>query len=152
LAAAALLLVVIHWMKGEKAIAGEMDVEQVIDARQRNLRDMGAAFKAITDQLKRSAPNLQEIASYASSLQEIAASQKQWFPAGSGPESGIKTAAKPEIWTQPVEFTKREDDLTTALGLLVKAAGKDIEAVRRQHEQVGKVCAGCHKPFRAQED
>jgi cytochrome c556 len=148
-----LLVVVGYWMAGEMAIAAEMDIEQVIDARQRNLRDMGAAFKAITDQLKRSTPNLLEIASYANSLQEIAVSQKQWFPAGSGPEAGIKTAAKPEIWTQPAEFKKREEDLTIALDLLVKAAaGKDIEAMRRQQEQVGKVCAGCHKPFRVKED
>jgi cytochrome c556 len=148
-----MLLAVSYWIGGEMAIAAEMDVEQVIDARQRNLRDMGAAFKAITDQLKRSTPNLQEIASYANSLQEIAVSQKQWFPAGSGPEAGIKTAAKPEIWTQAAEFKKWEDDLTTALDLLVKtAAGKDIEAVRHQQEQVGKVCAGCHKQFRVKED
>src|SRR6201986_1624319 len=73
-------------------IADEMDVAQVIDSRQRNLRDMGAAYKAIGDQLKRSTPNMSEMAQYARSLKEISAGQKHWFPVGSGPESGEKTA------------------------------------------------------------
>jgi cytochrome c556 len=134
-------------------IAGEIDLDQVIEDRQRNLRDMGAAFKAITDELKRSKPNVLEIAHYASSLREIAASQQQWFPVGSGPGSGIKTAAKAEIWSEPAEFAKWELDLRAAIALLVKAAaGQDIEILRHQHEQLGKVCAGCHKTFRTKED
>lgn len=134
-------------------IAGELDVDQIIDDRQRNLRDMGAAYKAITDELKRPKPSLIEIAHYASSLQEVAASQQQWFPAGSGVESGIKTAAKAEIWSQPAEFAKWERDLSAAIAQLVKVmAGQDIEIVRHQHEQLGKVCVGCHKTFRAKDD
>jgi cytochrome c556 len=134
-------------------IAGELDVDQIIDDRQRNLRDMGAAYKAITDELKRPKPSLIEIAHYASSLQEVAASQQQWFPAGSGVESGIKTAAKAEVWSQPAEFAKWERDLSAAIAQLVKVtAGQDIEIVRHQHEQLGKVCAGCHKTFRAKDD
>jgi cytochrome c556 len=141
------------WLLTGNVIAAEIDIDQIIDARQRNLRDMGAAFKAITDELKRPKPNLLEIAHYANSLQEIAASQQQWFPAGSGPESGVKTAAKAEIWSQPVEFAKWEHDLSAAIALLVKVtAGQDIELVRHQHEQVGKTCAGCHKTFRVKDD
>jgi cytochrome c556 len=141
------------WLLAGNVIAAEIDLDQIIDDRQRNLRDMGAAYKAITDELKRSKPNVLEIAHYASSLQEIAASQQQWFPAGSGPESGVKTAAKPEIWSQPAEFAKWEQDLSAAIALLVKAAaGQDIEILRHQHEQVGKACAGCHKIFRAKDD
>jgi cytochrome c556 len=141
------------WLLAGNVIAAEIDLDQIIDDRQRNLRDMGAAYKAITDELKRSMPNVLEIAHYASSLQEIAASQKQWFPAGSGPESGIKTAARPEIWSQPAEFAKWEQDLSAAIALLVKAtAGQDIEIVRHQHEQVGTACAGCHKIFRTKDD
>ena len=148
-----LLQVAAAWLLAGSSIAGEMGVDQIIDDRQRNLRDMGAAYKAITDELKRSTPNVLEIAHYASSLQEIASSQKQWFPAGSGPESGIKTAAKAEIWSRPAEFTKWEDDLSAAIALLVKAtAGQDLEIVRRQHEQLGKACAGCHKTFRVKDD
>jgi cytochrome c556 len=134
-------------------VAGELDLDQIIDDRQRNLRDMGAAYKAITDELKRPRPSLIEIAHYASSLKEVAASQQQWFPAGSGAESGIKTAAKAEIWSQPADFAKWERDLSGAIAQLVNAtAGQDIEIVRRQHEQLGKVCAGCHKTFRAKDD
>jgi Tannase-like family of unknown function (DUF6351)/Cytochrome C' len=101
----------------------------------------------------KSKPSLIEIAHYASSLQEVAASQQQWFPAGSGVESGIKTGAKAEIWSQPAEFAKWERDLSAAIVQLVKVvAGQDIENVRHQHEQLGRVCAGCHKTFRAKDD
>jgi cytochrome c556 len=134
-------------------IADDVDFAQVIDSRQRNLRDMGAAYKAIGDQLKRSTPNMSEMAQYARSLKEISAGQKHWFPPGSGPESGEKTAAKAEIWTQPAEFEKWEDQLIVQVDLLAKATtGTDVEAVRKQHAELGKVCGGCHKPFREKED
>jgi cytochrome c556 len=141
------------WLIVASAAAQDTDFDQVIDSRQRNLRDMGAAYKAIGDQLKKSKPNISEMARYAGSMQDIASSQKQWFPAGSGAESGVKTAAKAEIWSQPAEFIKWEDELTTQLNLLVKVTGgSDVEAVRLQHEQVGKACAGCHKVFREKDD
>jgi cytochrome c556 len=134
-------------------LAAEVDVEQIIENRQGNLRDMGAAFKAISDELKKSKPNILEISRYASSLQDLASTQKQWFPAGSGAESAVKTAAKPEIWSQPAVFLKWEDDLAASIALLVKAAqAQNLDGVREQREQVGKVCAGCHKTFRIKED
>ncbi|MET0536032.1 MAG: hypothetical protein ABW171_17585, partial [Steroidobacter sp.] len=41
--------------------ADEMDPQVVIEGRQANLRDMGAAFKAITDELRKPAPVLATI-------------------------------------------------------------------------------------------
>jgi cytochrome c556 len=147
------LCVVLALLLVDVAFATELDVEQVIENRQGNLRDMGAAFKAISDELKKNKPNILEVARYASSLQDLASTQKQWFPAGSGAESGVKTAAKAEIWSQPAVFLKWEDDLAAAIALLVKAAkAQDLDGVRQQDEQVGKACAGCHKTFRIKED
>jgi cytochrome c556 len=86
-------------------------------------------------------------------LKEISSGQKLWFPTGSGPESGEKTAAKAVIWSQPAEFAKWEDQLVVQVDLLVNATGgQDIEAVRKQHTELGKVCGGCHKTFREKED
>ena len=72
-----------------------------------------------------------------------------WFPAGSGPETGIKTAAKPEIWAQPADFKAAHDALVVEAGKLVTvAASGDAAAIGAQLQATGKACGGCHKPFR----
>ncbi len=87
------------WSSG-LARADEMDPQVVIEGRQANLRDLGAAFKAITDELKKSAPSLAVIRQYAGQVDALAQQQRFWFPRGSGPESEIETDAKPEIWSR----------------------------------------------------
>src|SRR5262249_60344600 len=42
-------------------LGADMTPEQVIKARQSNLKDLGGAFKAVRDQLKLSQPNIAEI-------------------------------------------------------------------------------------------
>src|ERR1044071_6743503 len=75
----------------------DMTPEQVIKARQSNLKDLGGAFKTVRDQLKLSTPNIAEIREAAQQIDNLSQDQKHWFPKGTGPETGVKTAAKPEI-------------------------------------------------------
>ena len=69
--------------------------EAVIEARQQGFKKMGAAMKALTGQLKSDAPDHAQMAAAVQTLSAGADAQLHWFPAGSGPESGLDTDALP---------------------------------------------------------
>jgi cytochrome c556 len=131
--------------------AGEL--EQTITNRQSNLKDLGGAFKAVRDQLKRSTPNIAEIKQAAQQISDLAADQRHWFPKGSGPEAGIKTAAKPEIWSDTTGFAAALDRFSAeAPKLLQLANASDLEGLKAQAKVVGDTCKGCHDKYRVPDD
>jgi cytochrome c556 len=132
--------------------ADEIDPQVVIEGRQANLRDLGAAFKAIADELKKPSPALPVIRQYAAQVDNLAQQQRFWFPVGSGPESEIETDAKPEIWTRTKEFADAQLALSNESARLRQlAADSDIESIRSQYRAVGRTCKGCHDVFREEE-
>jgi cytochrome c556 len=134
------------------AHADEMDPQAVIEGRQANLRDLGAAFKAITDELKKPAPVLPVIRQYAAQVDALAQQQRFWYPRGSGPEAEIETAAKPEIWTRTKEFADAQlAFVTEAARLREISRAEDVDAIKSQYRAVGKTCKGCHEVFREEE-
>jgi cytochrome c556 len=149
--AAISLLCAAVW-SGGLARADDMDPQVVIEGRQANLRDLGAAFKAIRDELKKSAPSFPVIRQYAGQIDALAQQQHFWFPRGSGPESEIETDAKPEIWTRTKEFADAQLAFATeAARFRDIARGNDLEAMKAQYRAVGKTCKGCHDAFREEE-
>jgi cytochrome c556 len=139
------------WISGP-AGADEMDPQVVIEGRQANLRDLGAAFKAVADELKKSAPALPVIRQYVEQIDALAQQQRFWFPRGSGPESEIETAAKPEIWIRTKEFSDAERAFATeATRFSEVARSSDLDAIKSQFRTVGKTCKGCHDAFREEE-
>jgi cytochrome c556 len=132
--------------------ADEMDPQVVIEGRQANLRDLGAAFKAISDELKKPSPALPVIRQYAGQVDDLAHQQRFWFPSGSGPESEIETEAKPEIWTRKKEFADAQLALINESARLRQvAAASDVDAIKLQYRAVSKTCKGCHEAFREEE-
>lgn len=131
----------------------DFDPQPVIEGRQSGLRDIGAAFKEISDELKKSSPSLPLIRQYARQIDDLSQQQKFWFPPGTGPESDIETAAKPEIWQQPAVFKAGQAEMTKQAAKLAQiAAGTDVGAIRAQWQALGKTCKGCHDKFREEED
>lgn len=124
-------------------------VADAVQSRQSNYREMGAAFKSIQDALKRDAPLDATLVRAAKEVDSYARQQQYLFEPGTGPESGVKTAAKREIWEQPEEFARLRDRLVAeAPRLLETASAGDMSGFRAQASTVGKVCASCHKKFR----
>lgn len=131
----------------------DFDPEPIIEARQAALRDIGGAFKNISDELKKSAPSMPTIASNARQIEELTRHQKEWFPAGSGPESEIEMAAKPEIWTSKADFAKLQAAFSEHAQKLVQvSAGGDKAAIQAQWRELGKTCKGCHDRFREEDE
>ena len=122
---------------------------EVVPFRQQQMKSLGGAFKAVTDELKASTPNLDTIRTNAQTMQKLAADIPTWFPAGTGPETGIKMTAKPEIWTNRAAFEDKAKALQAAVqGLVSASAGSDVAAIGAAVRPVGMACQGCHTEFR----
>lgn len=133
-----------------------VDLQQIIEMRQSNYKDIGGAFKGISDELRKGSPGMHMLTRYVKQLVTLAhmQSEQDWFPSGTGPEAGIKTAAKPEIWKNDAEFQKWRMALPVEADKLQKlvAGGGSIDAIKAQHKALGETCTGCHKPFRIKDD
>jgi cytochrome c556 len=123
----------------------------LIKSRQDKLRDMGGALKAIDDELKKGSPDWDNIIlPNADTLQGRSSFLLNWFPKGSGPESGIKTYALPAIWQKTDDFTKLGKAMQAETAKLKQvAATKNAGALKDEAFTLGKACKACHDNYRS---
>ncbi|MGY8635574.1 cytochrome c [Bradyrhizobium sp. 14AA] len=133
-----------------EAAAGPAEVAQ-IKPRRDKLRDMGGALKAISDELKKGRIDWDNIVvPNAQTLKDRSAYLLNWFPKGSGPESGAKTYALPSIWEKNEDFIKLGKAAQDEAAKLNQAAlSKDGNALKAEAEAMGKVCKACHDSYRS---
>jgi cytochrome c556 len=125
----------------------------VIQARQAHYKQIGGASKGIHDELGKPAPSVVAIQGFAKQIDALAPQIPSWFPAGSGPEAGVKTQAKPEIWTDAAGFrTVAAAFATEAHHFDDVAQGGNIDAIRAEYTNLGKACFACHSKYRAKEE
>lgn len=131
----------------------DFDPRPVIEGRQAALRDIGAAFKNINDELKRSQPSIPLIRQNANQIDDLVKQQKFWFPPGTGPETEIEMRATNSIWTQPADFKAGQAALSEQAAKLAKtAAGQDLAAIKAQTQALARTCKSCHDKYREAED
>jgi cytochrome c556 len=123
---------------------------EYISARQQSYKQIGKAFKATSDELKKSDPSIDVLRTNSATLDRLSHQVHRWFPKGSGPEAGVKTAALPGIWQQWDQFRMRANNFAgQARGLNLAAAKGDMARVRAYASGVGGACKACHDTFRA---
>jgi cytochrome c556 len=123
---------------------------QALLARQAHFREQSAGFKAINDELKKEAPDKAVILANATRIKGTAAALPTWFPKGSGPETGLKTAAKAEVWTDAEGFATAATQLQTETVKLEQLAmAGDLDAIKAQDRAVGAACGACHSKYRS---
>ncbi|NKF21221.1 c-type cytochrome [Solimonas marina] len=128
-------------------------IEAAIKTRHDGFKQIGGAMKKIGDTLKSGGSLNPELTEAAHTMNQEAVKIKDWFPAGSGPESGLKTGAKPEIWEKPDEFAQKRDALVTEVGKLTAAADAgDAAGFAEQVPAVGQACKSCHEEFRNKDE
>lgn len=126
-----------------------MTVKAVIEARQAQLKKLGSAFKTINDQLKSGSPDMAAIQAAAASVPVEAEGMANWFPEGSGPESGIETDALPKIWETRADFDQKISDFQAAAAQLATVAqGGDPAAIGAAFGATGGTCKACHDDYR----
>ena len=125
---------------------------KAVAVRQANFKQMGAAFKATNDELKNDKPNTAAISAQAKKLNDLAKTEQTWFPKGSGPEAGVKTAAKPEIWSDAAGFAAAVKSLQSEAAKLQQvSAGGNVDAVKAQVKATGGACGSCHNKYRVKQ-
>jgi cytochrome c556 len=123
-----------------------------IQARQGNYKQMAGALKGISDQLRSGSPDIAQIRPRAALLADRSVRVLTWFPHGTGAEAGIRTRARPEIWSNPAGFREKGATFVVAARALNRAAmAGDIAQVRAAFPNVQHACGGCHDSFRAPE-
>lgn len=122
-----------------------------IAVRHKAYEGMGDAFKKITDELRNSSPNKAVMQTAVKTIDDMARRQYSLFPAGSGPESGVKTLAKAEIWSQPAKFKAAQDKFAAEAASFSKlVAAGDAAKIGNGAKSLGATCKGCHTDFRAE--
>lgn len=129
--------------------ATALDAPAAIKERQDFYKDIGKSMKGIGEELKSSSPNVADIQKYSAAIDAAAPKAPSFFPAGTGPEAGVKTGAKAEIWQKPDEFKKDAADFAAAAHTLnVAAQSGDVAAVKDAAGKLGEACKACHQTFR----
>ena len=133
----------------DRELANGMTVKQQIEARQGQLKKIGKAFKTISDQLKAGSPDLAQIQAATAVVPKEAEGMADWFPEGTGPESGVETEALPIIWEEPADFSEKVSAMQNAAAQLdTVAQGGDIAAIATAFKTTGGTCKSCHDKYR----
>lgn len=145
------------WIAPILLIAGATAIgaapSDVIRNRIAAYRTLGAAFKVANDTVR--ARDFQSARLRKAAQQIVLASRNQraWFPAGSGPRSNTRTAAKPEIWTRPGEFRVAQHAFARQASAFQKAVATGNGAIiRSEVRKLGAKCKACHDVFRQSDD
>jgi cytochrome c556 len=126
---------------------------EAVKARQQGLKSLGAAFKLIRDELRNASPDSAKIRTATADVTRAAGAIGAWFPAGTGPESGIKTDAKPEVWADAGGFAAaRKTFVGEAEKWTQLVAGADASAWKDAAVSLGQSCKGCHEKYRVKRD
>lgn len=128
------------------------EMQQLIDGRIRNFKDIGAAFKAVNDEVKAGRFESATVKYSVKSISSITVNMHKWFPEGSGPESGLTTKAKPFIWDNIDDFNKvRSDFEQTIIALLAATEESDAAMIKANFYKAAKGCKTCHELYREKE-
>ena len=136
-------------VSGGHLSAADPSPAEIIKARQEKLKDLGEQMTALGGQAKSGTLDRKVMADAAAKAVAYAKELPTWFPKGTGPEAGVKTAAKPEIWSQPDDFKAAGEKLAPEAEMLAEVvANGDKGAIFTQLQATGKACQGCHKQVR----
>jgi cytochrome c556 len=135
------------------AIAQAATAAETIKSRQHGLKDLGTAVKLIRDELKGPSPDAGKIKTASAEIKQAAAALPDWFPSGTDTSAGVKTAAKPEIWSDAAGFKSAQDAFIEQAGKFVPLAESgDVAAVATAFKPLAQSCGGCHDKYRVKQD
>jgi cytochrome c556 len=147
---AAVLIVTIAGL----ALAQGVSAADTVKARQQGLKALGAAFKVIRDELRGGTPDAEKVHAAAAEIAKAASAISGWFPQGSGPETGVKTDAKREIWSDAAGFASARDAFVQEAGRATTqfAGASSQSAWGEAAAALGQTCKECHDKYRVKRD
>lgn len=139
------------------ALAGAASAQQpsaadVIKSRQDQMKALGADFRIVSDALKADSPDTAAIAAASQRIADVIKGTNAYYPPGTGPESGLKTRAMAEVWSQNADFNRAGDFSIAEAARFRQAAGSgDATTIRAGFKALTDSCVACHAKFRAEE-
>ena len=109
----------------------------------------GLTLLAACEQAPETAPTSEAASAELAAVPKESATMIDWFPEGTGPESGVETEALPVIWENKADFNLKVTALQDAAALLDSAAQTgDIAAIGAAFKTTGGTCKACHDKYR----
>lgn len=134
------------------SILDAAEAQRIAQDRHEKFEEIGKAFKAINDELKKPSITMPAIRDASEVIVRYAPRIPGWFPAGTGPQDGVRTDALPAVWEEPEAFRKAAAAFAPAAAELQAAAVSEDEArIRAAVKNAGQACKGCHDKFREEE-
>ncbi len=136
-------------LSASAALASGLSGAEAANDRQVHFKEMGKAMKTISEQLKSGAPDQTVIKVQTALIADHAEALPGWFPADSGPSTGVKMEALPVVWTDTANFAAKAHDLQLAAAKLNAAAqAGDAAEFLPALKATGEACKSCHETFR----
>jgi cytochrome c556 len=134
------------------AVAAGLSSADAAKARMEHMKGLGAASKAVVEQLKSGAPDLAVIKVQAGKIDDGAKALPTWFPAGSGQSADPKSEALPVVWTDAAGFQAKAKTFADAAAKFdAIAQSGNAAAVGAAFHDVGAACKGCHETYKAKD-
>ncbi|WP_234151880.1 c-type cytochrome [Sphingobium sufflavum] len=124
-----------------------------VRSRVAGYRALGAAMKGLTEGVRQGDAGSPRLQAAARDIVAASKAQYRWFPQGSGPQPGVKTAARAEIWGNAPAFRTAQDNFARQATAVERAvAAGDASALRGEIRKLGGACKACHDQFRTSDD
>jgi cytochrome c556 len=128
------------------------DPAAVEKARMGHFKDIGRAAHVVQIEVGKPSPDAAAIGDAAKTIEGLAGQIPSWFPPGSGPETGVTTQARAEIWADPAAFRAKAAALgVSAQALEAAAASNDPIGLKSGFANLAQACQSCHTAFRTGE-
>jgi cytochrome c556 len=163
-------------LAGSAVATADEGAESIIRHRIASFREIGTAYKAIGDELKRARPEVSRLRESAELIRVRSTEVLEWFPAGSEPprpEGGwldailawfssddepmpaieVRSRARQSIWTERAKFEQAAKQFSAEASALAAAARSGERSVLSARlRSVGASCSRCHDDFREKMD
>jgi cytochrome c556 len=150
--AAALMLALGTVAIGAGAVLAAASPDDMINARQSEMKVNMKAMKALVSILKGETPYDNAAVQNAVLLIKDARAEgqtKDVWNAAAQTGTTVKTDAKPEVWSNAAGFAEAWTKFDTAVAGL--ASSTDMASFKAAFPALGASCKGCHETFRAAE-
>jgi cytochrome c556 len=135
------------------SVAQSQSAADAIKVRQQGLKALGSAFKTIRDELRADAPDAAKIRGASADIAHAAGEFGKWFPAGTGPESGAKTDARAEVWSDAAGFKAAQATFLREANKWAQLGNNtDVAAWKDGAASLGQACKGCHDKYRVKRE
>jgi cytochrome c556 len=134
------------------AAAATLAPADAVAMRQTQMKELGASFRTLNEELRGDTPDMAKVEAAVAVMNKTGKDLPAWFPAGSGPEAGIKTHAKPEVWSDAAGFAGAAKGFATETAKMQAMVDSgDTDALSVQAKVVGQTCGACHAAFRGKD-